>query len=324
MYMSKTKLLFDLIMYVNSKRNFTAQDVAHEFGVSVRTAHRYLLEISELGVPVYTEQGRHGGYRTLNNRVLPPVSLDENEALAIFFAFRSLRHYESLPFDADIDSASRKLFALLPEDVKPKINRLEHVLSFWNPKRSVKAPYLKELIEAAVDSRIVSMTYRSKSGLRARKVVPVGVYATDGLWYMPAYDMDKRKVQLFRVDRLESLEISEKSYEVQTALTEWLENYTISSPVRLLVELTEEGMRQCQSYAWCDPVPVAKEHESGMAGKIDTIMDRGDIGYTAAFFAQLGRDAKVIEPQEVVELIRVHAQSLLHQYSQDTVLYNDK
>ena len=42
--MSKTKLLFDLIMYVNSRRSFTAEDVAHEFHFSIRTAHRYLAE----------------------------------------------------------------------------------------------------------------------------------------------------------------------------------------------------------------------------------------------------------------------------------------
>lgn len=58
--MSKAKQLMDVMMYVNAKRNFTAQEVADEFGVSVRTAHRYLTEISDMGVPLYTEQGRHG------------------------------------------------------------------------------------------------------------------------------------------------------------------------------------------------------------------------------------------------------------------------
>src|SRR5690242_2767289 len=123
--MSKAKRIFDLIMYVNTKRNFTAQDVAYEFNISVRTAHRYLMEISELGVPIYTEQGRNGGYRTLENRVLPPITFDENEATAIFFAFQSLKYYKSLPFDTNIDSASRKLYASLPEDAKKKISRLE-------------------------------------------------------------------------------------------------------------------------------------------------------------------------------------------------------
>ncbi|GEC88372.1 helix-turn-helix transcriptional regulator [Brevibacillus brevis] len=91
--MSKAKLLFDLIMYVNASRRFTAQDVAHEFNVSVRTAHRYLTELSEMGVPLYTEPGRSGGYRVLDNRILPPILLNENEAFSIFFSFQSLKYY---------------------------------------------------------------------------------------------------------------------------------------------------------------------------------------------------------------------------------------
>ncbi|BFH62032.1 helix-turn-helix transcriptional regulator [Paenibacillus azoreducens] len=312
--MSKTKLLFDLIMYVNSKRDFTAQDVANEFRVSVRTAHRYLMEISELGVPIYTEQGRNGGYRTLKNRVLPPVLFDENEALSIFFAFRSLAFYESLPFDADIESASRKLLATLPEDAKQKIGQLKTVLSFWNPKRGVSAPYLKELIEAAAESRIISMEYRSKSGNKTRDAVPIGVYANDGLWYMPAFDMEKRKIRLFRIDRILSLTVTEETYEVEAGLMEWLQSYTITSPVRLLVELTREGVRECQSKPWYNPVLLDKERENGIAGIIDTVIDRNEIAFTAAFFSQLGKEARVLEPQEMVDRIRSHAQSLLNHY----------
>lgn len=312
--MSKTKLLFDLIMYVNSKRDFTAQDVANEFRVSVRTAHRYLMEISELGVPIYTEQGRNGGYRTLKNRVLPPVLFDENEALSIFFAFRSLAFYESLPFDADIESASRKLLATLPEDAKQKIGQLKTVLSFWNPKRGVSAPYLKELIEAAAESRIISMEYRSKSGNKTRDAVPIGVYANDGLWYMPAFDMEKRKIRLFRIDRILSLTVTEETYEVEAGLMEWLQSYTITSPVRLLVELTREGVRECQSKPWYNPILLDKGRENGIAGIIDTVIDRNEIAFTAAFFAQLGKEARVLEPQEMVDRIRSHAQSLLNHY----------
>lgn len=82
--MSKTKLLFNLIMYVNAMRNFTVEDAAHEFHVSVRTSHRYLMELSEMGVPLYTESGRNGGNRMLDNRALPPIIFNENEAFVIF------------------------------------------------------------------------------------------------------------------------------------------------------------------------------------------------------------------------------------------------
>lgn len=312
--MSKTKLLFDLIMYVNSRRSFTAQEVADEFGVSVRTTHRYLMEISEMGVPIYTEQGRNGGYRTLKTRVLPPVLFDENEALSIFFAFRSLAFYESLPFDTDIESASRKLLAALPEDTGKKINQLETVLSFWNPKRGLTAPYLKELIEAAAENRIITITYQSKSGDKERNVAPIGVYTNDGLWYMPAYDMDSARIQLFRVDRILSLTVKEDKYKVGTELREWLQSYAISSPVRLVVELTREGLRRSRSKPWYEPILLEEEREDGILGLIDTVIDHNEIPFTAEFFAQLGKEARVIEPQEIIGHIRCHAEALLAHY----------
>lgn len=85
--MSKLQKLFDIIAYVNTKKYFTARDIADNFNVSIRTAHRYLSELDTMGVPLYTETGRNGGYRVLSGRTLPPIIFTEDEALAIFLLF---------------------------------------------------------------------------------------------------------------------------------------------------------------------------------------------------------------------------------------------
>ncbi len=309
--MSKAKRIFDLIMYVNTKRNFTAQDVAYEFNISVRTAHRYLMEISELGVPIYTEQGRNGGYRTLENRVLPPITFDENEATAIFFAFQSLKYYKSLPFDTNIDSASRKLYASLPEDAKKKISRLESLICLWNPKRNIASPFLKDIVEASIQNNILIIEYLSKSKNKKREVKPIGTYAYDGLWYMPALDLEKNKVLLFRVDRILSLEISKRTYEFPMNLIDWFDSYTVKTPVRLYVELTREGIRQCQSKPWLEPHIIITDDENAY---IDTIIDRSEIDFVSNYFVQLGTCAKVIEPQEIVDNIKRQAYNLINHY----------
>ncbi|QGU96180.1 WYL domain-containing protein [Clostridium bovifaecis] len=309
--MSKTKLIFDLIMYVNTKRIFTAQDVAYEFNVSVRTAHRYLMEISELGVPLYTDQGRNGGYRILENRALPPIIFDENEASAIFFAFQSLKYYKSLPFDTNIDSASKKLYFSLPDDIKKKIRRLEFVLSFWNPKRDIDSPFLKEIIEAAIKNNIVIIDYQSKTKNNLREVKPIGVYAYDGLWYMPALDIKKDKVLLFRVDRILSLETSEITHEFPMSLMDWFNSYTIKTPIRLYVELTREGIRECQSTIWLESSIVITDSENGY---IDTIIDKSELEFVSNYFFQLGDYVKVIEPEEIVENIKSRAYRILNHY----------
>lgn len=309
--MTKTKLLFELIMYVNTKRSFTAQDIAYEFSISVRTAHRYLMELSDLGVPLYTEQGRNGGYRILKNRILPPIIFDESEALAIFFAFQSLKYYKSLPFDVNINSASRKLYISLPDDAKNKVERLESVLSFWNQKRSVSSPFLTDIIEASIENHILIIEYISKSENKIKKVRPIGVYAYNGLWYMPAFDIENDAVRLFRVDRILSLENSNIIHNVPTTLADWLNNHTVRIPIRLYVNLTREGLRQCRSEPWLEPHIIITSPDNGY---IDTEIDKNEIEFVSNYFFQLGLDAKVIEPQEIIDNIKQRAHNIINHY----------
>jgi len=302
-------------MYVNARRQFTAQDVAYEFNVSLRTAHRYLSELGEMGVPLYTEPGRNGGYRVLNNRVLPPIFFNENEAFSIFFAFQSLKYYHSLPFDIDITSVSNKLYSNLPLDTRKKIDRLDAVLSFWNKKRSVPSHYLKEIIEAAVEKQVVQIEYMSKSGLSLREVAPIGIYAYDGFWYMPAFDIAHNMVRLFRTDRIVKLNRLERIYSPNMTLNDWLLSHTEQEPkvpIRLYVELTKEGLRQCRSIPWLEPYTVMKNQDLGY---IDTVIDQTEIEFVSHYFFQLGTAAKVIEPEEIVSRICVLSQELLKHYT---------
>lgn len=82
--MSKSKRLMELMMTVNRKRKFTVKELAREFGVSPRTILRDLQELSELGVPLYSEVGPHGGYQVLNERVLPPSLLPKRRRCPSF------------------------------------------------------------------------------------------------------------------------------------------------------------------------------------------------------------------------------------------------
>ena len=312
--MSKTKLLFDLIMYVNTKRNFTAEDVAHECHVSVRTAHRYLMELSEMGVPLYTEPGRNGGYRMLNNRVLPPIIFNENEAFAIFFAFQSLKYYKSLPFEIDMKSVSRKLYAGLPSDTKNKIDNLDTILSFWNIKRSTPSPFIKEIIDAALESHVLSIEYKSKYKNTYREITPIGVYAYDGFWYMPALNLYQNEIKVFRLDRIVSLMNIQEKHTPNINLDDWLKNLSTqepNDPIHLYAELTREGIRQCNNQPWLEShIKIADQDH----GYIDMEIDKSEIEFVSKFIIQLGTNAKVFESQEIIDTIRNQLQDTLLNY----------
>lgn len=72
------------------------------------------------------------------------------------------------------------------------------------------------------------------------------MYAYDGFWYMPAYDFTHKEIRLFRTDRIIFLENTKKYHEHQIKLPQWLSGHSTQT-IRLYVELTIEGIRQCLS-----------------------------------------------------------------------------
>lgn len=201
--MSKSKRLLELMMTVNRKRRFTAKELAQEFQVSPCTILLDLQELSELGVPLYSEVGSHGGYQVLRERVLPPVAFTEEETVAIFFANHALRHFSSLPFEELFISALKKFYLYLPGDVRERIDQLKKRFDFITLSRQAKPPFLSQLLNAAVEQRVLKIVYLSKKGISVREIQSIGIYAHRGLWYCPAYCFRRQGYRTFRCDRIQ-------------------------------------------------------------------------------------------------------------------------
>ncbi|WP_372633926.1 WYL domain-containing protein [Cohnella sp.] len=170
---------------------------------------------------------------------------------------------------------------------------------------------MKDIIEASIENHIVIMEYQSKSENKVREVKPIGLYATDGFWYMPAFDMEYKMIRLFRVDRILSFEDSKRVFNVAIDLKSWLTNHAVKAPVRLRVRLTREGLRQCRSEPWIEYDIVSTEDGNGY---VDMEMDRSEIPFVSEFFYRLGTDAKVVEPNEIIDYIKQRARCLINHY----------
>lgn len=106
-----------MMQIIDSRKKFTARELAERFGVSVRTIQRDLDYLQQIGFPLYTEQGPHGGYRALPNRILPPLQLNQTEALGLFLSLQVLEKISDFPFSAvrshlsaNITPACRRIF----------------------------------------------------------------------------------------------------------------------------------------------------------------------------------------------------------------------
>ncbi|MGO4275498.1 helix-turn-helix transcriptional regulator, partial [Paenibacillus sp. TAF58] len=254
--MPKSKRLLALMMTVNRKRKFTVKELAQEFEVSSRTILRDLQELSELGVPLYSEVGPHGGYQVLNERILPPIAFTEEEAIAIFFACHALRHYAYLPFKTEASSALSKFYHYMSGDVRDRIDQMKNRVDFVTPSRHSESLYLSILLDGAIDQKVLLIDYESRAGIASREIQPIGIYASNGLWYCPAYCFLRGDIRVFRCDRMHSAVYAPNLFSKPMDLRHvHLGNREAHSKVEeeeviLHVELSKEGVQKCEAELW--------------------------------------------------------------------------
>ncbi|GEB32338.1 helix-turn-helix transcriptional regulator [Brevibacillus parabrevis] len=314
--MAKTQRLLELLMTVNRKRKFTVGELAQEFGVSQRTILRDLQELSEWGVPLYSEVGPHGGYRVLKERILPPIAFSEEEAVAIFFAIQSLRHYSALPFAAEAASATSKFYAYMPPDVRERIDEMRHRVDFVTPKRQADSPHLSILLDAAVNQKVLAIAYESREKQTNRRIQPIGIYTQNGLWYCPAYCFYTSSYRVFRCDRIQTA--------VECAETEPLDLRDIhldnresrlageeKNSIAIRAELTRVGVQKCEAERWSAPMLTIRPDGTGsLSGQIA----ESDRDFFATFFIGLGREATVTHSPELLASMRSYLAELSGKY----------
>lgn len=314
--MSKSKRLIDLMMTVNRKRKFKVKELAEEFGVSTRTILRDLQELSELGVPLYSEVGPHGGYQVLRERILPPIAFSEEEAVAIFFAIDALRHYVYIPFEAEASSVLSKFYFYMPGDVRDRIDQMKNRVDFVTPARQAAAPHLAVLLDGAVHQKVLHIEYDSREGASNRVIQPIGIYASNGLWYCPAYCFTRRDYRVFRCDRIVSASADTTGLEPVDLQHIHLGNRRhfkreSQGDVQCYVELSKTGIEKCGAELWLESKLHIREDGTGW---FDENIAKSDIPFAAKFFMSLGNEATVKEPQEMVDCIKQMLSELMAKY----------
>lgn len=318
-FMAKSKRLVELIMTVNSKKKFTVQELANEFGVSYRTILRDLQELGELGVPLYSEVGANGGYAILKERLLPPISFTESEAISMFFVSQSLKYYHNLPFENESNSALKKFYHYLPSEVKKTIDELSKRLSFWIPTVSLATPFLREVLEASLEQKVIAISYDSETSISKREIQPIGVYTVKGLWYAPAYCFNSKAFRLFRIDRITGFSDkdikAEKMNLDEVTISDWLINNDLKpeekETINLVVKLTKKGIKRCDSDMFFSENITLKEDGTGI---LEITLPSSHISWIVSYFIGCGKDAIVEKPLFIKEMIRENLKELLNYY----------
>ncbi len=189
-------------------------DLAERLDVDERTLRRYLAHLQDLGVPVESVRGRHGGVRLAPGYRMPPLMLTDGEAVAVMLGLVAARRAGLLPpaVSDDVagggaaDGAAAKLRRVLPAALVHRVDALLADLQVTAPSGPVGAPAAEVLLTAATataERRPVALTYTRADGDRSRRTVhPHGVVVHRGRWYLSATDTAVGELRTFRLDQV--------------------------------------------------------------------------------------------------------------------------
>lgn len=201
--MKSAERLLRLLGLLQGRIDWTAEDLAARLGVTTRTIRRDISRLRELGYPVEAMAGPGGGYRLGAGGKLPPLLLDDEEALAVALGLRN-----NITFVGGLEEASLSAMGKLEQVLPPRIRQSLEDFSEATvtvPGASVRVdPGVVGVVTRASRERTrVRFTYTDARGARTeRHVEPLRIVHTGRRWYLVAYDMDREDWRTFRVDRI--------------------------------------------------------------------------------------------------------------------------
>lgn len=200
----KVDRILQIIIYLVNHDSVPASYLAERFGVSVRTIQRDMVNISEIGIPVYSSGGKYGGYSILPTYKVKNMDIRNDEQQMIIKALKSLSTSYT---DDTLDALIEKYNAIINKEGGQKI--------FWDfsvTKENQQVQDINNLLQKAIsDKHFVSFEYHNAAGKLSKPFVePLAIHYKWYAWYLFAYSEEKQQYRTYKVARMQNIELSDK------------------------------------------------------------------------------------------------------------------
>lgn len=322
--MKRTDRMLGILLLLRGGRVVTAAELASHFEVSVRTIYRDVDALTELGVPIYVERGRRGGFRLLQGYFLPALAFTKEEAISLALGVTLLRSLRARPHAASLDAAERKLLAAMPERLAAILTSAERFIGVEAPPDDAFAQERPNVTTAsepdnmrerrAIDAFLqgilagtaVWLRYRSpyRAASQETTAAPRGAFWDRQHWYLVGEIVGgETTTRLWRADRVEQIRATSQpiapdpAFDVRDLLGRaWLRSamrdWSREAPVRIrLTPSQADRLRADWYYGQATFEPINEQA---------VIMTFGESqrDYVFALLRWLGPGAELMEPRE--------------------------
>lgn len=311
-----THRVLQLLSLFEARSTWTAPELADRLGVTERTIRRDVERLRELGYPVTGTQGVGGGYRLGRGRRLPPLVLDDDEAIAVAVALRVAAGGGEGVGDAAL-RALAKLDQVLPARLAAEVHAFDDATAMTPGTATGLAAVDREALmvaSRAIRDRVrLRFGYSSREGaVTDRDVEPYRLVAMGRRWYLVAWDLGREDWRTFRVDRVREPRGSTFRFAPRPT----------PDPVEHVQRAVRSGGYEIVATARYDVdadalrgrVPPTIGEVSAVAGGSELVVSGNDVDQLAWHLSWVARDLgatlTVLEPPEVREALARHADRL--------------
>jgi predicted DNA-binding transcriptional regulator YafY len=303
--------LLKLLSLLQNRRDWSGAELAERLGVTVRTVRRDVERLRALEYPVHAVPGV-AGYRLGPGAALPPLLLDDEEAVAVAVGLRTAAGGSVAGIEETSVRALAKLEQVLPSRLRHRVNTLQSVtVPLTAGGATVDPATLTAIAAACRDSHRLRFDYRRPDGTESRRdVEPYRLVHTGRRWYLVAWDTERADWRTFRVDRLTPRTPTGPRFqprELPADAATYVSQSISSSPYRFQARILMHA-----------PLDVVAEVASPTAGRLEAVDERSCVLHAGAnsldeiaiYIGLKGIDFKVLDPPELVDHVRALAQRL--------------
>ncbi len=300
-----------LLSLLQAHREWPGPELAERLEVSPRTLRRDIDRLRELGYPVRATTGPAGGYRLEAGTAMPPLLLDDEEAVAIAVGLRTAASGTVAGIGETSARALAKLEQVLPSRLRLRVHTLQTQTQPVAPigaAPTVEAATLALLAQTCRDRERIRFGYRSRDGRESGRVAdPYRLACTGRRWYLVAWDTGRQDWRTYRVDRLASPLGTGVRFPPREPPPGYVEESIVAPLSRHRAVVVVHAPLAVVAERFSGPDWVLEEVD----GRSCLLRTGGDsLEWLALTVGQLGLDFTVREPPELVDHIRTLAARL--------------
>lgn len=300
--------LLRLLSLLQAQRDWTGPGLAERLDVTTRTIRNDVERLRSLGYPVHATPGAAGGYRLGAGAALPPLLLDDEEAVAVAVGLRTGAGGSVTGIEETSLRALAKLEQVMPSRLRHRVNALQsYTVPIGSSGPTVRSEVLTAIANACGSRERLRFDYRDHEGAGTmRSVEPHRLVHARGRWYLVAWDVDRQDWRTFRVDRVEPKIPTGPRFAPREPPSDDLAQYVQKGLASAMWRFRARVLVHAPADEVADLVP----HGAATVQVVDERSCLLDIGSDTAhvlvlYLGMLNRDFEVIGSPELVERLRV-------------------